>query len=186
MLKIVIWHFFLSLENSLRLSHLERKKKEKKISPRRASIASLNSSEISSLWASNKSRIRSTLSANHLRISTKSYPRSNLCFSPLKIPGVSNIEMDFKTSELVFEHWNRLRKAFPNLVKGWNCLVGSTTKAQTVLFPSNVLAHDRNVVLLFSMFNFASILSKFLWSPKKCHQIFSQKQFYFTRFIQMF
>lgn len=59
---------------------------QKKEIPDNASIQRLNSSEISNLCASNNKIIRSTRSANHSRTPLKSYPRSNLCFSPDKIP----------------------------------------------------------------------------------------------------
>ena len=42
----------------------------------------------------------------------------------------------FKTSELVWEHWNRLRKALPNLESGLNCFLGSTTRALPGMMPS--------------------------------------------------
>ena len=44
------------------------------------------------------------INSDHSRTPMKSYPRSVLCFSPDKIPGVSTIEMPFNTVELVFEH----------------------------------------------------------------------------------
>ena len=53
------------------------------------STATLNSSEMSSLWASNRRMILSALSANHLRTEVKSYPRFRVCFSPARIPKVS-------------------------------------------------------------------------------------------------
>ena len=104
--------------------------------PLKASIDRLNSSEMSSLCASKRRRMRSTLSANHSRTPIKSYPRSVRCFSPLKIPGVSTMEMPFNTSDLVLEHWKRLRNALPNFDKGRNCFLGSTTKALPGITPS--------------------------------------------------
>ena len=92
----------------------------------RMGIKYLNSSEISNLFASNKSIIRSTLSANHCNTPTKSYPLSTLCFSPERIPGVSTIVTHFSTGLFNVEHWNLFRKAPPNFDNGRNCLFVST------------------------------------------------------------
>ena len=53
------------------------------------STATLNSSEMSSLWASKRRMILSARSANHLRTAVKSYPLFRVCFSPARIPKVS-------------------------------------------------------------------------------------------------
>ena len=53
------------------------------------STAVLNSSEMSSLWASKRRMILSALSANHFRTAVKSYPLFSVCFSPARIPKVS-------------------------------------------------------------------------------------------------
>jgi transposase len=82
--------------------------------PRRASILRLNSSEMWSLWASKSKIMRSTRSANHWRTALKSYPRSTLCFSPDRIPGVSTIVSFWSRGEFTWEHCKRLRNAFLN------------------------------------------------------------------------
>ena len=52
------------------------------------------------------------------------------------MPGVSTIEIPLSTWESVLEHWNRLRNAFPNLDRGRNCFLGSTTSALPGMTPS--------------------------------------------------
>ena len=69
----------------------------------------------------------------------------------LKIPGVSTMDIPFKTGEFVPEHWNLkvpyqspifnyanhlFKKAFPNLESGLNCFLGSTTNALPGITPS--------------------------------------------------
>ena len=88
-----------------------------------------NSSEISSLLASKRRIILSTLSANQRNTPTKSYPRSTRCFSPDRMPGVSTMVTHFRTGLLSSEHWNLLRKAPPNFERGRNCLDLSTARA---------------------------------------------------------
>mmetsp|Transcript_93546 Transcript_93546/g.227269 ORF Transcript_93546/g.227269 Transcript_93546/m.227269 type:complete len:260 (-) Transcript_93546:276-1055(-) len=88
--------------------------------PLSALMARLNSSEMSSLWASKSSRIISARSANHCTTSTKSYDRPMRCFSPDSTPGVSTKNTFSSTSQLATEHSNLFRKAVPNLVRPRN------------------------------------------------------------------
>ena len=77
------------------------------------------------------------------------YPLSVRCFSPERIPGVSTMDIPLRTSELVCEHWKRLRNALPNLESGRNCFLGSTTKALPGTTPSAsscMTAINRSVV----------------------------------------
>lgn len=57
--------------------------------PRKDDITLLNSSLTSSLWGSNKSRMRSHFAANHDVTPVKSYALCVRCFSPDRTPGVS-------------------------------------------------------------------------------------------------
>jgi hypothetical protein len=45
-------------------------------------------------------------------------------------------KLPLRTSEFVLEHWNLLRKAFPNFERGRNCFFGSTTRAFPGTTPS--------------------------------------------------
>ena len=68
-------------------------------------MTSLNSSLMSSLWASKRRRIRSERSANHLTTVAKSYERAIRCFSPLRTPGESMIVTLSRSSEGHTEAW---------------------------------------------------------------------------------
>ena len=118
-----------------------------------ASMDRRNSSEMSSLLASNKRIILSTLSANHRNTPTKSYPRSTRCFSPDRMPGVSTMVTHFSTGLLSSEHWNLLRKAPPNLERGRNCLDLSTARALPGMTWNIQLSPERTGVWLTCSFS---------------------------------
>ena len=88
--------------------------------PFSVAMVRLNSSEMSSLWASNNKRIISARSANHSMTSTKLYARPTRCFSPDSTPGVSTKITFSRISHGVMLASNRFRNAVPNFVRPRN------------------------------------------------------------------
>mmetsp|Transcript_16630 Transcript_16630/g.63000 ORF Transcript_16630/g.63000 Transcript_16630/m.63000 type:complete len:205 (+) Transcript_16630:1334-1948(+) len=97
--------------------------------PRSASMVLLNSSEMSSLCASNRSRIMSARAANHSTTRGKSYMRPARCFSPESTPGVSTRVTRSRTGALHWAASSRLIKFVPKRCRLVNGMSRSTARA---------------------------------------------------------
>mmetsp|Transcript_7916 Transcript_7916/g.12972 ORF Transcript_7916/g.12972 Transcript_7916/m.12972 type:complete len:223 (-) Transcript_7916:121-789(-) len=97
--------------------------------PRSARIASLNSSEMSSLCASNRRMMRSARVDQYETTDAKSYPLAMRCFSPDKMPGESINVMCSNSGAFTSDTSKRFKNDIPNDSSALNGLSRCTAAA---------------------------------------------------------
>mmetsp|Transcript_22610 Transcript_22610/g.44056 ORF Transcript_22610/g.44056 Transcript_22610/m.44056 type:complete len:222 (+) Transcript_22610:1127-1792(+) len=97
--------------------------------PLRDCITDFISSDMSSLCASNNTKILSQRLANHLVILAMLYPRLTTCFAPASTPGVSIRLIFFNIGAFISTHSNLFRKSTPYFSNPENGLSLATTAA---------------------------------------------------------